>query len=378
MALYYHFANKDEVLDGIVDLVFAEIDLPVAGRRLEDRDAAAGDLGPRRPGSPSLGDRPDGGAANPGPANLRHHDAVIGNLRAAGFDMRDGRPRVLGPGRLHLRLRADQDEPAVRDPEDMVAEMAQTHARAVPVRRVSRTSPRSSPSTSCSPATTSATSSSTGSTSSSTASSGRALLPEVDLRSPGRLKVSLSSVMWEMSWAKPRWRTVPRVRAHVRFPVRAATPRRASPGSSGPGRPRRSGRSRSRAWTSVSALARARGRRRRGSRSPVRVPRRLRARLAGEIAEPEDPLAGEMADGRPERPAVWRGLIASAPRSSPRRHRGAVGWLCQAGKADPIVVTAVPTGHATSSSPLPSVRVSSSEPWRRVTWFGHIGTGGGS
>src|SRR6266446_219298 len=31
MAVYYHFANKDEVLDGIIDLVFAEIDLPVAG-----------------------------------------------------------------------------------------------------------------------------------------------------------------------------------------------------------------------------------------------------------------------------------------------------------------------------------------------------------
>ena len=31
MALYYHFANKDQVIDGIVDLVFAEIDLPVAG-----------------------------------------------------------------------------------------------------------------------------------------------------------------------------------------------------------------------------------------------------------------------------------------------------------------------------------------------------------
>src|SRR4029079_8596457 len=25
--------------------------------------------------------------SHPGPANLRHHDAVIGNLRAAGFDM---------------------------------------------------------------------------------------------------------------------------------------------------------------------------------------------------------------------------------------------------------------------------------------------------
>jgi AcrR family transcriptional regulator len=28
MALYYHFANKDEIVDGIVDLVFAEVELP--------------------------------------------------------------------------------------------------------------------------------------------------------------------------------------------------------------------------------------------------------------------------------------------------------------------------------------------------------------
>ena len=55
MALYYHFANKDEVVDGIVDLVFGEIDLPVARRRLEDRDAPAGDLGPRRPGCATAG-----------------------------------------------------------------------------------------------------------------------------------------------------------------------------------------------------------------------------------------------------------------------------------------------------------------------------------
>src|SRR5687767_5415599 len=31
MALYYHFANKEQVLDGIVDLVFGEIDLPASG-----------------------------------------------------------------------------------------------------------------------------------------------------------------------------------------------------------------------------------------------------------------------------------------------------------------------------------------------------------
>ena len=31
MALYYHFADKDEIVDGVVDLVFGEIDLPAAG-----------------------------------------------------------------------------------------------------------------------------------------------------------------------------------------------------------------------------------------------------------------------------------------------------------------------------------------------------------
>jgi AcrR family transcriptional regulator len=87
MALYYHFANKDEVLDGIVDLVFAEVDVPAAGadwrsamrqRAISLRDVLArhrwaiGMMESRR---------------HPGPANLRHHDAVIGNLRAAGFSV---------------------------------------------------------------------------------------------------------------------------------------------------------------------------------------------------------------------------------------------------------------------------------------------------
>jgi len=87
MAVYYYFANKERVLDGIVDLVFGEIDLPVVGadwkaamrrRAISVRDAllrhrwAIGLMESR---------------TNPGPANLRHHDAVIGCLRAAGFDM---------------------------------------------------------------------------------------------------------------------------------------------------------------------------------------------------------------------------------------------------------------------------------------------------
>jgi AcrR family transcriptional regulator len=87
MALYRHVANKDDLVDGIVDLVFVEIGPPTSGadwktamreRAISVRDAllrhrwAIGMLESRR---------------NPGPANLRHHDAVIGNLLAAGFDM---------------------------------------------------------------------------------------------------------------------------------------------------------------------------------------------------------------------------------------------------------------------------------------------------
>ena len=59
MALYRHVANKDDLIDGMVDVVFGEIELPSRGG-LEDRDAPAGDLGPRRPVAPPLGDRPDG------------------------------------------------------------------------------------------------------------------------------------------------------------------------------------------------------------------------------------------------------------------------------------------------------------------------------
>ena len=47
MSLYNHVANKDDLLDGMVDLVFGEIELPVRRGRLEDGDARAGDLGPR-------------------------------------------------------------------------------------------------------------------------------------------------------------------------------------------------------------------------------------------------------------------------------------------------------------------------------------------
>ena len=85
MSLYHHVANKDEILDGLVDMVFSEIELPVAGAdwRSEMR-RRAGSVRRVLAAAP-LGDRPAGVPASPGPATLRHHDAVLGALRAAGF-----------------------------------------------------------------------------------------------------------------------------------------------------------------------------------------------------------------------------------------------------------------------------------------------------
>lgn len=87
MALYHHVANKDEILDGIVDAVFAEIDLPSPGvdwrPALRARAMSARAALGRHPwATPLLESR-----ANPGPATLRHHDAVTGCLRRAGFSI---------------------------------------------------------------------------------------------------------------------------------------------------------------------------------------------------------------------------------------------------------------------------------------------------
>jgi AcrR family transcriptional regulator len=87
MSLYHHVAGKDDILDGMIDLVFGEIDLPTdeadwkaAMRR---RAISARAALRRHPWATGLMEsRP-----TPGPANLRHHDAVLGILRNAGFSV---------------------------------------------------------------------------------------------------------------------------------------------------------------------------------------------------------------------------------------------------------------------------------------------------
>jgi AcrR family transcriptional regulator len=85
MSLYHHVANKDDILDGIVDVVFAEIELPTgeAGWRaaMRRRAISAREALRRHPWATGLMES----RSTPGPANIRHHDAVLGVLRNAGF-----------------------------------------------------------------------------------------------------------------------------------------------------------------------------------------------------------------------------------------------------------------------------------------------------
>ncbi len=87
MSVYHYVANKDEILDGIVDLVYAEIDLPVPGENwrteMRRRAGSAREVLTKHPWAPPLLQS----RLNPGPATLRHHNAFIATLRAAGFSV---------------------------------------------------------------------------------------------------------------------------------------------------------------------------------------------------------------------------------------------------------------------------------------------------
>jgi AcrR family transcriptional regulator len=87
MSLYYYVANKDELLDGMIDLVFSEIELPTTDvdwktamrrRAISTREALA-----RHRWAVGLLES----SMRPGPANFRLHNAVLGCLREAGFSV---------------------------------------------------------------------------------------------------------------------------------------------------------------------------------------------------------------------------------------------------------------------------------------------------
>jgi AcrR family transcriptional regulator len=87
MTLYHYVPNKEQLLDGMVDIVFGEIELPTTDvdwrtalrrRALSTRAA----LNRHRWAVGLMESR-----TTPGPNSLRLHDAVLGCLRQAGFSI---------------------------------------------------------------------------------------------------------------------------------------------------------------------------------------------------------------------------------------------------------------------------------------------------
>lgn len=87
MSLYNHVRNKDDIVDGLIDVIFGEIGLPQRGidwkTAMRLRAITAREVLARHPWAISLMES----RTRPGDATLRHHDAVIGCLREAGFSI---------------------------------------------------------------------------------------------------------------------------------------------------------------------------------------------------------------------------------------------------------------------------------------------------
>jgi AcrR family transcriptional regulator len=86
MSLYNHVVNKSDLLDGMIDIVFSEIDLPSGGdwrAAMRRRATSARQVLRRHPWAIGLMES----RTSPGPATLRHHDTVLGCLRRGGFSV---------------------------------------------------------------------------------------------------------------------------------------------------------------------------------------------------------------------------------------------------------------------------------------------------
>ncbi len=87
MSVYHHVANKEQILDGIIDLVFGEILLPSPDgewqAEIRRRAESARDVLARHRWAIGLLES----RTNPGPATMRHHDANLATFRAGGFSI---------------------------------------------------------------------------------------------------------------------------------------------------------------------------------------------------------------------------------------------------------------------------------------------------
>ncbi|MBI4940009.1 MAG: TetR/AcrR family transcriptional regulator [Actinobacteria bacterium] len=87
MSLYHYVASKEQLLDAMIDVVFEEIELPPEGTdwrsAMRRRAVSARQVLARHPWAIALMES----RTSPGPANLRHREAVTACLRRAGFSV---------------------------------------------------------------------------------------------------------------------------------------------------------------------------------------------------------------------------------------------------------------------------------------------------
>src|ERR1700749_5007350 len=87
MSIYNHVASKEDLLDGMINVVFNEIELPSRGdswqAAMRQRAISIRTVLSRHRWAIGLMES----RTSPGPATLRHHDAVLGCLRDAGFSV---------------------------------------------------------------------------------------------------------------------------------------------------------------------------------------------------------------------------------------------------------------------------------------------------
>jgi AcrR family transcriptional regulator len=122
MSLYNHVANKDDLLDGMIDIVFSEIDPPAAGgdwkAELRKRAISTRQALLRHPWA--VGEME--GRGNHGLSNLKIHDAILGCLRAAGFSIEATVSAMSVQDAYIYGFALQQTDMSPETPEDFAAE----------------------------------------------------------------------------------------------------------------------------------------------------------------------------------------------------------------------------------------------------------------
>ncbi|MFD3731000.1 TetR/AcrR family transcriptional regulator [Streptomyces sp. NPDC058632] len=145
MALYKHVANKNELLDGMIDVLVGEID-PPAGRAdwktaVRRRVLSARRMLLRHPWAPGVIESRMKARATPTPAVLEYLDSMIGIFRSGGFpiDLVHHAMHVMGSRLLGFSQELFEDapgrepDPDAMPPEEMAARYPHITALAMAV-----------------------------------------------------------------------------------------------------------------------------------------------------------------------------------------------------------------------------------------------------